>query len=98
MLAPGGQTQRCSCGSAGKVSEIFRLPTRTRTAVCGPALTGVRLGHPGQAHNTAICAAGIANAYYLGHVEPKNTYWYLSAVPELMQLVAARLEHGAGQS
>lgn len=35
---------------------------------------------------------------YLGHVEPKNTYWYLSAVPELMQLVAARLEHGAGES
>ena len=29
---------------------------------------------------------------YLGHVEPKNTYWYLSAVPELMQLAAARLE------
>lgn len=36
---------------------------------------------------------------YLGHVEPANTYWYLSAVPELMQLVAARLEqHSAGQS
>lgn len=29
---------------------------------------------------------------YLGHVEPANTYWYLSAVPELMQLTAARLE------
>lgn len=28
---------------------------------------------------------------YLGHVEPANT-WYLSAVPELMQLAAARLE------
>jgi integrase len=36
---------------------------------------------------------------YLGHVEPANTYWYLSAVPELMQLVAARLEHHeAGRS
>ena len=36
---------------------------------------------------------------YLGHVEPANTYWYLSAVPELMQLAAARLEqHQAGQS
>jgi integrase len=35
---------------------------------------------------------------YLGHVEPANTYWYLSAVPELMQLVAARLErHEAGR-
>jgi len=30
---------------------------------------------------------------YLGHVEPANAYWYLSAVPELMQLAAARLEH-----
>ena len=36
---------------------------------------------------------------YLGHVEPANTYWYLSAVPELMQLTAARLEqHEAGPS
>jgi hypothetical protein len=29
---------------------------------------------------------------YLGHVEPKNTYWYLTAVPELMQSAASRLE------
>ena len=36
---------------------------------------------------------------YLGHVEPANTYWYLSAAPELMQLAATRLEqHEAGRS
>jgi integrase len=36
---------------------------------------------------------------YLGHVEPANTYWYLTAVPELMQLAAAVLErHGQGAS
>lgn len=36
---------------------------------------------------------------YLGHVEPANTYWYLEAVPELMQLVAARLDrYEAGAS
>lgn len=29
---------------------------------------------------------------YLGHVDPGNTYWYLSAAPELLTLVAARLE------
>ena len=29
---------------------------------------------------------------YLGHVNPAGTYWYLSAVPELMQLAAARLD------
>ncbi len=34
---------------------------------------------------------------YLGHVHPANTYWYLSAAPELLSLVAARLDaaHGA---
>jgi integrase len=29
---------------------------------------------------------------YLGHVHPGNTYWYLSAAPELLGLAAARLE------
>lgn len=32
---------------------------------------------------------------YLGHVHPANTYWYLSAAPELLSLVAARLEAAA---
>lgn len=29
---------------------------------------------------------------YLGHVEPASTYWYLSAAPELMAIVAERLD------
>ena len=29
---------------------------------------------------------------YLGHVAPSDTYWYLSTVPELMELAANRLE------
>jgi integrase len=29
---------------------------------------------------------------YLGHVNPAQTYWYLQATPELMALVAQRLE------
>jgi integrase/recombinase XerD len=29
---------------------------------------------------------------YLGHVDPAATYWYLSAVPELLGLAASRLE------
>jgi len=33
---------------------------------------------------------------WLGHVDPKSTYWYLSAVPELLALAAGRLE-AAGQ-
>ena len=35
-------------------------------------------------------------ATYLGHVEVRELYWYLSAVPELMSIVAQRFEHFAG--
>lgn len=35
-------------------------------------------------------------ATYLGHVEVRELYWYLSAVPELMSIVAKRFEDFAG--
>jgi integrase len=35
-------------------------------------------------------------ATYLGHVEVRELYWYLSAVPELMSIVAERFEYFAG--
>ena len=35
-------------------------------------------------------------ATYLGHVEVRELYWYLSVVPELMSIVAQRFEHFAG--
>jgi sugar phosphate isomerase/epimerase len=31
-------------------------------------------------------------ATYLGHTHVSDTYWYLSAIPELMQLAVVRLE------
>lgn len=35
---------------------------------------------------------------WLGHVDPKSTYWYLQAVPELLTLAADRLEpHGEAE-
>jgi integrase len=34
---------------------------------------------------------------YLGHVDPAATYWYLSAAPELLGLVAERLELASGR-
>jgi integrase/recombinase XerD len=33
---------------------------------------------------------------YLGHVHPANTYWYLSAAPELLELAGRRLEDHQG--
>ncbi len=32
---------------------------------------------------------------WLGHADPKSTYWYLQAVPELLALAAGRLERQA---
>jgi hypothetical protein len=29
---------------------------------------------------------------YLGHRDPRSTYWYLSAAPELLALAAGRLQ------
>jgi integrase len=33
---------------------------------------------------------------FLGHSKPANTYWYLSAVPELLALAAERRQTGLG--
>ncbi|MDQ2789264.1 MAG: tyrosine-type recombinase/integrase [Actinomycetota bacterium] len=35
-------------------------------------------------------------ATYLGHTDPKSTYWYFSGSPELLALAAQRLEHAFG--
>ena len=35
---------------------------------------------------------------YLGHVDPSATYWYLQAVPELLQLVGRRLDGVFGEA
>jgi integrase/recombinase XerD len=34
---------------------------------------------------------------WLGHIDPKSTYWYLQAVPELLSLAIERLEDDPGQ-
>lgn len=34
---------------------------------------------------------------YLGHTDPANTYWYLSAAPELLALAGERLERALGE-
>lgn len=44
------------------------------------------------AQNVNVDANIAVLATYLGHVEVRDLYWYLSAVPELMNIVAARFE------
>lgn len=81
---------------------VRRIGLRARSATCRPRLHDLR-------HRFAICT--LLDAYregrdpqtrlarlatYLGHVDPKHTYWYLSAAPELLQLAVDRLERTRG--
>ena len=45
-----------------------------------------------------IDQAMLALSTYVGHVNVTNTYWYLSAVPELIGLAAQRFESSMGQA
>jgi integrase/recombinase XerD len=40
----------------------------------------------------------VALSTYLGHVSPADTYWYLTATPELMRLAAQRLDRFGARS
>jgi integrase/recombinase XerD len=76
--------------------------TRLRTETSTPLIHGLRHSF---AVNTLIdlqregvdVASGLTElSTYLGHVSPASTYWYLTAVPELMQLAATRLDNRFG--
>jgi integrase len=46
-------------------------------------------------HGVDIDNAILALSTYVGHSEPKSTYWYMEAVPELMALTSLRFERSA---
>jgi integrase/recombinase XerD len=72
-----------------------------RTATVRPRMHDLRHRY---AVETLICAQRSgevarqmpALSDYLGHVSPAGTWWYVSAVPELMELAAERLEERFG--
>lgn len=85
----------------GWLDLVHRAGLRPRSAVCRPRphdarhsfavrtlLGWYRDGVDVEAHMPLLST-------YLGHVHPANTYWYLSAAPELLALVAARLDAAA---
>lgn len=89
---------------AGNVESTFQILVKhagleQRAGRCRPRMHDLR-------HSFAV--ATLLDAYrgdsdpvaaisvlstYLGHVDPKATYWYLSGAPELLALAAERLEH-----
>ena len=85
----------------GWLDLVHRAGLQPRSAACRPRphdarhsfavrtlLSWYRDGLDVEAHMPLLST-------YLGHVHPANTYWYLSAAPELLTLVAARLDAAA---
>ncbi len=70
-------------GPAG--SQGPRLHSTRHTFACLTLLGWYRAGEDVQARMPLLST-------YLGHANPANTYWYLSAVPELLSLAAQRRE------
>ena len=73
---------------------------RARSASCRPTIHGLRHSF---AVNTLIECYRRGDdvqarlpllSTYLGHVRPADTYWYLTAAPELLALASQRLEAG----
>jgi integrase/recombinase XerD len=81
---------------------VRRAGLQPRSAKCRPRPHDVRhsfavrtlLGWYRDGADVAACMPLLST--YLGHVHPANTYWYLSAAPELHSLVAARLDAASG--
>ena len=94
----------------GKVESIFhqlvyRAGLKPRSASCRPRLHDHRHSYAVRTVLDGYRDGGDPGARlsllstYLGHVEPRDTYWYLSAAPELLTLAADRLEgHLGGDS
>jgi integrase/recombinase XerD len=102
LISPAG-TRLLYCNVHSTFRDLRRraglLP---RSAACRPRIHDVR-------HTFAVRTllgwyrAGIEVqprlpllSTYLGHVHPKDTYWYLQAAPELLQLAAERLQRSQG--
>jgi integrase len=98
FISPAG-TRLLYCNvSHTFVQLVERVGLSPRSARCRPTLHGLR-------HSFAVRTlldwyrSGVEVqprlpllSTYLGHVHPKDTYWYLTAAPELLQLAAGRLE------
>jgi integrase/recombinase XerD len=105
-LCPNPRSGRFFLSSAGTaldrsgVEKVFRNITTTtgiRTGATHPRIhdlrhsLAVRTLIEWQRSGMSIDEHIATLSAYLGHISPADTYWYLSASPELMQLAAQRL-------
>lgn len=88
------QTFRRLCDTAGVgggSASRPRIHDLRHTFAVRTLLEWYRAGEDVEARLAAL-------ATYLGHRDPRSTYWYLSAAPELLALAAGRLGRSAGVS
>jgi integrase len=102
FISPAG-TRLIYCNvSHTFVQLVDRAGLKPRSARCCPTLHSLR-------HTFAVRTllewyrAGVEIqprlpllSTYLGHVHPKDSYWYLTAAPELLTLAVGRLERSQG--
>ncbi len=89
----------------GKVFRKITIAMHVRTAAVHPRVHDLRHSFAvetlirWQRSGADIDQHIAALSTYLGHISPADTYWYLSASPELMALAAERLQmrFGAGR-
>jgi integrase len=104
FVSPGG-TRLLACN----VETTFRiLVTRAglkpRSAACRPRMHDLRHTFAATSLLDGYVTGGEVGAVlpvistWMGHVNPTATYWYLSAVPELLGLAAQRLDVHRGGS
>jgi integrase/recombinase XerD len=98
LISPAG-TRLIYCNVHATFRQLRRAAgLRSRSSRCRPRIHDLR-------HRFAVLTlldwyrAGVdvaprlpLLATYLGHVHPKDTYWYLEAAPELLRIAARRLE------
>lgn len=105
FFVSGAGTRLLYCNVHNTFHRLVKLVGLTpRSTACRPRIHDLRhsfavhamidayaAGQDGQTRLTLLST-------WLGHVDPANTYWYLSASPELMAVAGQRLEaHLAGR-
>lgn len=103
FISPAGTRLRYGNGQWTFQRLVREAGLEPRSRSCRPRIHDIRhsfavrslldayeAGQDGQARLALLST-------YMGHVDPRHTYWYLSAAPELLALAAKRLEDHLGE-
>jgi len=99
LLVSTAGTRLLYCNVQWTFGRLLRhAGLKPRSAACRPRLHDLRHGFAvstvldGYRYDGDPAARLPVLSTYLGHVDPANTYWYLSAAPELLAFAGRRLE------